>query len=76
MKTIYLNRKNKIKIKRIYLSPINQLWANLVTMNTEDFILLKTYINQMDTKNCSFTHYYAKDFLSKLIELSEVYHNK
>lgn len=74
MKTIYLNRENKNKIKRIYLSPIDQIWGNLVNMNNDDFNLLKTYINQMNEKNCSFTHYYAKDFLNKLIELSQVYH--
>lgn len=71
-----LGRKEKNRIKQIYLKPLDSLWYNLVNMDNNDFNLLKLYISEMNSKNCSFVHFYSKDLLNTLIELSEVYHKK
>lgn len=69
-----MTRKEKNRIKKIYLNPLDQIWFNLVNMDSGDRENLKKYINEMNNKNCSFVHFYSKDMLNKLLESSECYH--
>jgi hypothetical protein len=69
-----MNRKQKARIKAIYMQPITQLWLNIVNMPKEDRKAFILYINSLNNKNCGFADYYAKYFLNRLIDSSECYH--
>ena len=71
-----MTRKEKNRIKQIYLKPLDSIWAIFVNMDSNDREVLNRYINEMNDKNCSFVHYNAKDFLNKMIGDSDCYHKK
>ena len=68
------NRKQKDRIKNVYLTPLTQLWHNLRTMPIEDREAFKEYVSKFDEYNCSWINYHAKYLLLYMLKNSDCYH--
>lgn len=53
---------------------LNQIWFNMQTMSPEERKKFKKYIESLNNTKSPFIHFYAKDFLNKLIQSSECYY--